>query len=144
MYNAFTGLAASSARTRQQRCSQVSNNEASVFRRQTLIRAKMLSPHAIVVDPGVDSRQRSLRIRFPWTSAVDYHGMSTTRILLDATYTWRWLCALIYLSSSRPSRCELGIEKMHYSSKPAEPPTSSRRARFVTSPMRQILAETKR
>ena len=111
MYNAFTGLAASSARTRQQRCSQVSNNEASVFHRQTLIRAKMLSPHAIVVDPGVDSRQRSLRIRFPWTSAVDYYGMSTTRILLDATYTWRWLCKLIYLSSSRPSRCELGIEK---------------------------------
>jgi hypothetical protein len=63
MYNAFTGLAASSARTRQHRCSQVSNNEASVFPRQTLIRAKMASPHSIVVDPGVDSRHRSLHNR---------------------------------------------------------------------------------
>jgi hypothetical protein len=75
MYNAAKKLAASSARTRQQRCSQVSNNEASVFHRQTLIRAKMISPHQIVVDPGVDSRQRSLRGRFlpspRWTSAVD-------------------------------------------------------------------------
>ena len=54
MYDAFEGLATSSARPRQHHFSQVSNNEASVFHRQTLIRAKLLSPHDRVVDPGVD------------------------------------------------------------------------------------------
>jgi len=78
-------------------------------------------------------RQRSITMGCP------RHAYCWTRHIHGGGYV-----ALIYLLSSRPSRCELGIEEMHYSSKPAEPPTSSRRARFVTSPMRQILAETKR
>jgi hypothetical protein len=143
MYNAVEGLAASSARTRQHRCSQVSNNEASVFHRQTLIRAKLLSPHLVVVDPGVDSRQRSLRIRspdvnrrLPW----DVH---------DTPYCVRDIHVVVAMRINQSLvepflPVSLGHREMHYSSKPAEPPTSSRRARFVASPMRQNLTETKR
>lgn len=143
MYNAVEGLAASSARTRQQRCSQVSNNEASVFRQQTLIRAKVLSPHAIVVDPGVDSRQRSLRIRspsdvsrrLPW----DLYDSHTA----DATYVVVAMCSTLPLVEPFLP-VSFGHRQMHHSSKPAEQPVFPRGARFVTSPMRQDLAETKR
>ena len=41
--------------------------------------------------------------RLPW-DVYDTDAM-------DATYTWWWLCKLIYQSSSRSSRCELGTDK---------------------------------
>lgn len=144
MYNAVEGLAASSARTRKQRCSQVSNNEASVFHRQTLIRAKVLSPHAIVVDPGVDSRQRSLRIRSP-SDVSRRFTMGCPR----HAYCGHDMHAVVAMCITSPLvepflPVSFGHRQMHYSSKPAEQPVFPRGARLVTSPMRQDLAETKR
>jgi hypothetical protein len=49
------------------------------------------------------------------TAPLDVSGRLTRNVhdthIADTTYTWWWLCALIYLPSSRPSRCELGTEK---------------------------------
>lgn len=74
--------------------------------------------------------------RLPW----DVHDTHAT----DATYTWWWLCELICQPPSRHFRRQPGHLQVHCTSKPAEPPTSSGRARFVASPMRQNLTETKR
>jgi hypothetical protein len=97
MYDAFERLAASSARPRQHEFSQVSNNEANVFHRQTLIRAKLPSPHLACRSQG----RLCGEIVQSWTSAVDFRGKTTTRMLWTrrALLMW-WLSAFMRYRSS--------------------------------------------
>lgn len=83
MYNAFRGLATSSARPRQHDFSQVSNNEASVFHGQTLIRAKMsFSTRSLSILGSTSDRDRGAQ--HPGSTPLDVSCVGwkpTTRML---------------------------------------------------------------
>jgi len=146
MYNAFEGLAPSSARPRQHeysQASQVSNNEGSVFHTQTLIRAKMSSPHDVLSILGSTPDSDRGTHLFLWTSAVVFHGTSTTR-----TPQTRRAHGGGYVHCFATHRAVppdvIRASRMHYSSKAAGRLAFARRARILTSPMRRNLAGTKR
>jgi hypothetical protein len=134
MYNAFEGLAASSAWPRQHEFSQVTNNEASVFHERTLICAKMFSPHDRLPitwkTPHRDRAPLNVSCRFPWE---DYdQGTRMLRTRHDMYFVVAMCIALPpSIEPSLPTRFEHG--ERYCTSKAAEDPTS---ARFVKSSIR--------
>jgi hypothetical protein len=110
MYNAFEGLATSSAWPRQHEFSQVTNNEASVFHEQTLIRAKMVSPHDRLPISRDDStpRSRSSGRQLSIPMGRLRHACCGH----DTTCTPWWPCALFYHHPlSRSFRCDLSMDR---------------------------------